>query len=1043
VACPRGLAAAACAAAALAVVPGRAATAPCTVTFTTPDTLSAGELVHDGCDLVVSGTTLFVRGPHTFASVVVTANGTLTTATLDSLTLTVTGDVRVDAGSRISVDGRGHTIGTGPGVGGGGTPAGGASHGGHGGVASNATGGPTYGAFLAPRLLGSGGGLSGVSAANGGGAVRLAVGGTLRVDGDLTACGDSASTITPAYSPGGGAGGSIHVSAGTLAGVGRIEAGGGTGFGQGGGGGGGRIAIEYGASSFGGTLAACGGTAALAARAGAAGTVWLRDLAAPAGELRLANCGLLTAARTDLPDTHTVVPGALRVLDGAVAGAARGIALRVTVQGDAEVAAGAGISLDGRGHLIATGPGAGTGGSPGSGASHGGRGGSGEHASGPTYGSFTEPSAFGSGGGLSGVSAATGGGALTLVVAGTLRLDGALSARGDSATTVTPAYDPGGGAGGSIRVQAGTFAGTGRVDAGGGRGFDQGGGGGGGRIAVEYGTSTFAGELLACGAPASVAASAGAGGTVWTRDTDEPLGTLRVANCDRWSLARTDLPDTATTVPGSLEVRDAAIVSVARGRTLAVTVQGDLEVEAGAALSVEGCGHPIGTGPGAGGGGTPAPGGSHGGRGGSTGVASGPTYGDPLFPATFGSGGGMSGISAASGGGILRLDVAGRILVDGLVSARGDSATTITPSYAPGGGAGGSIRVTAGTIAGTGGIDASGGPGWNGGGGGGGGRISIESLCWDGFTPQQIRVAGGRGGGTPAEAGSISPVLEVGIAAGVIGTAGSMRDLGYPWSLAESALESADSVAVHIERGQLQLAAGDTVHLDVSEPGEVADESALSPATVPPGTWVDSHVLHLDAPAGGARARGSVTFDTQVLGLIVRGEALAASDALLRAPGVGYPAAVPLRGAELAGGAGRDTLVLSADRRTVTFSADAADGLDQVRVLTAVPLLACGAVADAPRPVARGGAVSLAPPFPNPARGAVALRFALPAPAHVRLDVFDAAGRHVARLLDTPLAGGWHRAEWRAHDAAVPPGTYFARLRTATGSRTARVVVCR
>lgn len=1016
----------------------------CAQTFTAPDTLSAGDLTYDGCDLTVSGTTLVVVGPHAFASLLVTAGGTVTTLPLDSLTLTVAGDVQVDAGSRITVKGCGYPIGTGPGAGGNGTPAGGGSHGGRGGNGAN-PGGPTYGSFMAPGVPGSGGGFSGVSRSNGGGSLRLAVGGVLRVNGELSARGDSATTQTPSYAPGGGAGGSIHVSAGAIAGSGIVDARGGRGYAQGGGGGGGRIAIEYGTTSFAGTLTACGGASTVAARAGAAGTIWLRATDDPRGELTVANCDLPAVSRTELPDSSTVVPGAMHVQDAAIVGVAIGVPLHLVVEGDLDIAPGAALSVDGRGHGIGQGPGAGIPGFPAAGGSHGGRGGDGENPSGPTYGSFTDPVQLGSGGGLSGVSRSQGGGAVDLVVAGGLRLDGTLSARGDSATTVTPAYAPGGASGGSIRVAAGSFTGAGLVDAGGGRGYDEGAGGGGGRIAIEYGASSFSGELRACGAPAAVAEAGGAGGTIWTRDTDEPFGVLVIANCDRWSLARTDFPDTAVTVPGTLSVRDAGIASVARGSMLHIVVQGDVEVEAGAALSVDGCGFAIGSGPGAGGNGSPAAGGSHGGRGGSTSAASGPTYGDPAFPADFGSGGGLSGVSRGSGGGVLQLDVAGRIQVDGRVSARGDSATTRTPVYSPGGGAGGSIRIGAAVIGGTGDIDASGGPGWNGGGGGGGGRIRIASLCWDAFTPQQIRAAGGSGGGTPAEAGSVVPDFEIGIAAGVIGTGEAMRDLGYPWSLAESALESADSLAVLKERGGLQLAAGDTVRLDVSAPGVVADEASLTPALLLPGTWVDCHVIHLDPPGtGDGRARGSVTFDTNVIGLIVRGASLAASDAVLRAPGVHYPATAAGRGAELGGVSGRDTIEISADRRTVTISADAEDGLDQVRVLTALPLLSCGAVAGVPpAPHAPGAAVLLAPPFPNPARDRVSLRFALAAASHATLDVFDAAGRHIARVLDGPFDAGWHRAEWTAERGGAGAGVYFARLRTAAGVRTSRVVVYR
>src|ERR1039458_10620289 len=58
---------------------------------------------------------------------------------------------------------------------------------------------------------------------------------------------------------GGGSGGGITLSVGTLSGAGVIAANGGTGNGLGGGGGGGRISITYTANAFSGLLSAYGG----------------------------------------------------------------------------------------------------------------------------------------------------------------------------------------------------------------------------------------------------------------------------------------------------------------------------------------------------------------------------------------------------------------------------------------------------------------------------------------------------------------------------------------------------------------------------------------------------------------------------------------------------------------------------------------------------------------------------------------------------------------------------------------------------------------
>ena len=86
-------------------------------------------------------------------------------------------------------------------------------------------------------------------------------------------------------------------------------------------------------------------------------------------------------------------------------------------------------------------------------------------------------------------------------------------------------------------------------------------------------------------------------------------------------------------------------------------------------------------------------------------------------------------------------------------------------------------------------------------------------------------------------------------------------------------------------------------------------------------------------------------------------------------------------------------------------------------------------------------ALALDAPAPNPSRGAVRLRFALPAAGAATLAVYDALGRRVAVLADGPRASGWHEATWAPLNAAA--GTYVARLTTPDGTRTRRVTLVR
>ena len=78
---------------------------------------------------------------------------------------------------------------------------------------------------------------------------------------------------------------------------------------------------------------------------------------------------------------------------------------------------------------------------------------------------------------------------------------------------------------------------------------------------------------------------------------------------------------------------------------------------------------------------------------------------------------------------------------------------------------------------------------------------------------------------------------------------------------------------------------------------------------------------------------------------------------------------------------------------------------------------------------------------PNPARGAVRLRYSLAAGGPARLVVLDVRGREVAVLADGPAAAGPHRARWDA--AGLPAGVYAARLTTPAGASAVRFVLVR
>jgi len=91
----------------------------------------------------------------------------------------------------------------------------------------------------------------------------------------------------------------------------------------------------------------------------------------------------------------------------------------------------------------------------------------------------------------------------------------------------------------------------------------------------------------------------------------------------------------------------------------------------------------------------------------------------------------------------------------------------------------------------------------------------------------------------------------------------------------------------------------------------------------------------------------------------------------------------------------------------------------------------------------RVSSLRLAPPRPNPAHGAVGMDLELPATGRATLDVLDAAGRRVARLIAGVEPAGPRHVEWRAVSGGRPAavGLYWAVLTAAGETRVRRIVL--
>ncbi|MBN1426645.1 hypothetical protein JXA88_19020, partial [Candidatus Fermentibacteria bacterium] len=86
------------------------------------------------------------------------------------------------------------------------------------------------------------------------------------------------------------------------------------------------------------------------------------------------------------------------------------------------------------------------------------------------------------------------------------------------------------------------------------------------------------------------------------------------------------------------------------------------------------------------------------------------------------------------------------------------------------------------------------------------------------------------------------------------------------------------------------------------------------------------------------------------------------------------------------------------------------------------------------------------PPAPNPCSDGAAIRFHLPKACPVRINVYDSAGRDVARVAGARFEAGVHGLWWRAQDTRgrpLPSGSYVVRMETDEFVSSQQVMVVR
>ncbi len=84
--------------------------------------------------------------------------------------------------------------------------------------------------------------------------------------------------------------------------------------------------------------------------------------------------------------------------------------------------------------------------------------------------------------------------------------------------------------------------------------------------------------------------------------------------------------------------------------------------------------------------------------------------------------------------------------------------------------------------------------------------------------------------------------------------------------------------------------------------------------------------------------------------------------------------------------------------------------------------------------------------YPNPFSPTTTIRYSLPAQSHVRLGVYDVAGREVAVLQDGVRAAGAHEVRWDSagrDGLSLGAGVYFVRLDAGGETRTSKTMIMR
>ena len=171
--------------------------------------------------------------------------------------------------------------------------------------------------------------------------------------------------------------------------------------------------------------------------------------------------------------------------------------------------------------------------------------------------------------------------------------------------------------------------------------------------------------------------------------------------------------------------------------------------------------------------------------------------------------------------------------------------------------------------------------------------------------------------------------------ADILATGGGVVRIPPPPSAVINTLESDTEIRAFNERQRVTLLA--PLGVNISAAGVYDDPADLTPAVIPAGTVIDSHMIHYDIffTGVGITQTGTVTFRDRILGIITDDFAVDATDGL-GAPTAYTPSGLSFRGLDL-----DLNDVIEVGCNTVRVELEALEILDNVRVITAANSL-CG-----------------------------------------------------------------------------------------------------